>query len=87
YSPTGDQEVEQPYDGEIFCIETDGVASTVWRFAHNRSTWESEYYWTLPDANLSLDGRWFAFTSGWDNQVGTEGYGEPRSDVWIVHLD
>jgi hypothetical protein len=87
YSPTGDQEVKQPYDGEIFCIETDGVASTVWRFAHNRSTWESEYYWTLPDANLSLDGRWFAFTSGWDNQVETEGYGEPRTDVWVVHLE
>jgi hypothetical protein len=87
YSPSGNPEVTQPYDGEVFCIETDGVASTVWRFAHNREIWDPEYYWTLPYGNVSLDGRWLAFTSSWDEQVGTTKDGDPRTDVWIVKLD
>lgn len=86
YSPSGDQEVKQPYDGEIFCIETDGLASTVWRFAHNRAVWDPEYYWSLPLGNMSLDGRFFAFTSGWDLQLGTDKHGDPRTDVLILKL-
>jgi hypothetical protein len=87
YSPTGVAEVKQPYDGEIFCIETDGMASTIWRFAHNRAIWAPAYYWSLPSGNISLDGRFFSFTSGWDGQVGTTPAGDPRTDVWIVRLD
>lgn len=87
YSPTGNEEVKQPYDGEIFCIETDGVASTVWRFAHNRAIWDPEYYWSQPFGNISLDGRFFSFTSSWDGQVGTTPAGDPRADVWIVKLE
>jgi hypothetical protein len=88
YSPTGSMVVKQPYDGEVFCIETDLRASTVWRFAHNRAVWNPEYFWTQPLGNLSLDGRFFAFTSSWDSQVGvTKEYGDPRTDVWIVKLD
>jgi hypothetical protein len=89
YSPTGDPKVKQPYDGEIVCIETDGLASTVWRFAHNREIWDPEYYWTLPYGNLSLNGRFLAFTSSWDEQVGTTELGgdDPRTDVWVVKLD
>jgi len=79
-------DVRQPYDGEIFCIETDGLASTVWRFAHNRSQWDPEYYWTQPYGNISLDGHFFAFTSTWDGQVGNDPDGDPRTDVWIIHL-
>jgi hypothetical protein len=88
YSPGGDPVVKQPYDGEIFCIETDGLASTVWRFAHNRAIWDPEYYWSLPFGNMSLDGRWFAFTSSWDNQLGTtkQGGDAPRTDVFILKL-
>jgi len=78
--------VKQPYDNEIFCIETDGMGSTVWRFAHNRSTWDPEYYWTQPYGNMSLDGHFFSFSSTWDGQVGNDNDGYPRSDVWIVHL-
>ena len=70
YSPTGDMEVKQPYDGEIFCIETDGIRSTVWRFTHNRAVWDPEYFWTQPYANTSLDGGFFSFTSSWDQQLG-----------------
>lgn len=87
YSPTGNVDVKQPYDGEIFCIETDGLASTIWRFGHNRAIWDPEYYWSQPYGNISLDGRFFSFTSSWDGQVGTTPKGDPRTDVWIVRLD
>ncbi len=87
YSPVGNVEIKQPYDGEIICMETDGLASTVWRFAHNRAIWDPEYYWTEPLGNISLDGRFYIFTSGWDNQVGTTQVGDPRTDVWIIKLD
>ncbi len=88
YSPKGNPEVTQPYDGEVFCIETDGVASTIWRFAHNRAIWEGDnFYWTKPYGSISLDGRFFAFTSSWDEQVGTFWNDAPRTDVWIVELE
>jgi hypothetical protein len=86
YSPTGNPEVEQPYDDEVFCIETDGLASTVWRFAHHRGLWQSKYYWTLPFSNTSLDGGFLAFTSSWDDQLGNDPDGNPRTDVFIVQL-
>jgi hypothetical protein len=88
YNPNGGMKVVQPYDGEIFCIETDLLASTVWRFAHNRAVWNPIFPWTQPLGNLSLDGHFFAFTSSWDSQVGvTKEDGDPRTDVWIVKLD
>ena len=87
YSANGQTEVKQPYDGEIFCIETDLKASTIWRFAHNRAIWDPEYYWSEPFGNVSFDGRFYLFSSGWDGQVGTNKHGDPRSDVWIVKLD
>ena len=87
YSRAGSAVIKQPYDGEIFCIETDGLASTIWRFAHNRGIWDKEYYWMLPFGNISLDGRWFAYTSSWDEQLGNDPDGNPRTDIWIVHLD
>ena len=87
YSPTGNEEVKQPYDGEVFCIETDGLASTVWRFAHNRAVWNPKFFWSQPYGSISLDGRFFSFSSSWDLQVGTFWGSDPRSDVWIVRLD
>jgi hypothetical protein len=87
YSPDGHNEVKQPYDGEIFCIETDLDASTIWRFAHHRAVWDPEYYWSEPFGNVSLDGRFFMFSSSWDGQVGANKNGDPRTDVWIVKLD
>jgi len=79
--------VKQPYDGEIFCIETDLNASTIWRFAHHRDMWDHEYFWPEPFGNVSLDGQFFMFSSSWDEQVGMNKNGDPRSDVWIVKLD
>jgi hypothetical protein len=87
YNYEGDTAITQPFDGEIFCIETDGAASTVWRFAHNRAIWVNPIFNTQPLGNISMDGRFFLFTSGWDGQLGNQKDGTPRSDVWIVKLD
>jgi hypothetical protein len=87
YSQAGNPVVKQPYDEEVFCIETDGLEQTIWRFAHDRAVRDQEYYWVQPYGNISLDGRFFSFTSGWDSQVGTTPDGDPRTDVWIVHLE
>jgi hypothetical protein len=79
--------IKQPFAGEVFCIETDGLASTVWRFAHTRATWIAPFFHTQPLGDVSLDGRFFLFTSDWDAQLGTGTDGTPLSDVFIVKLD
>jgi len=86
YLDDADGSITQPFEGEIFCIETDGAASTVWRFAHNRATWYPKYFNTQPLGSISRDGHFFLFTSAWDEQLGTESNGTPRSDAWIVKL-
>ena len=86
YDEADKDDITVPYEGEIFCIETDGLASTVWRFAHNRAHWYPQYFNTQPLGNISRDGRFFMFTSGWDEQLGTAANGTPRTDVWIVKL-
>jgi hypothetical protein len=87
HSYDGDVTIDQPFAGEIFCIETDEIASTVWRFAHNRATDVRPYFQTQPLGSVSMDGRFFLFTSNWDAQLGNGTDGTPRSDVFIVQLD
>ena len=87
YSYDGDPAIDQPFAGEIFCVETDGLASTVWRFAHNRATYLPGYFHTQPLGNVSRDGRFLLFTSDWDAQLGIGSDGKPRSDVFIVKLE
>jgi hypothetical protein len=87
HSYDGDTAIDQPFAAEIFCIETDGLASTVWRFAHNRATYIPPFFNTQPLGNVSRDGRFFLFTSDWDAQLGTEADGTPLTDVFIVRLD
>ena len=87
YLDGADGTITQPFEGEIFCVETDGVASTVWRFAHNRATWYAGYFNTQPLGSISRDGSFFLFSSNWDDQLGNESDGTERSDVWIVKLD
>ena len=87
HSYDGDTTIDQPFAGEIFCIETNGLASTVWRFAHNRATYIPPFFNTQPLGNVSRDGHFFLFTSDWDAQLGTEADGRPLSDVFIVKLD
>jgi hypothetical protein len=86
YDVVDKDDITIPYEGEIFCVETDGIASTIWRFAHTRQHWYQGYFNTQPLGSLSRDGRFFLFTSSWDEQAGTESNGTPRSDAWIVKL-
>jgi len=79
-------QIDRTWDGEIICIETDGLSSTIWRFAHNRASAELEYFLTQPLGNVSQDGRFFMFTSDWDQQLGTLSNGSPRPDAWLVEL-
>ena len=86
YSYDGDTEILRAWDDEVVCLETDGLASTVWRFAHHRAYMQSGRFNTQPLGNVSADGRFFMFTSTWNSQLGTEKNGNPRSDVFIVKL-
>jgi hypothetical protein len=79
--------IETVWDGEIDCIETDGLAWTVWRMAHNRSAVNAGYFNTQPLGNISYDGHYFLFTSDWDNLLGIEADGNPRSDIFIVQME
>ena len=86
YSYDGDMSIDQAFAGEIFCIETDGLASTVWRFGHNRATYIPPIFNTQPLGSVSRDGHFFLFTSDWNGQLGTGVDGNPLSDVFIVKL-
>jgi hypothetical protein len=87
HSYDGDSSIDQPFAAEIFCVETDGLASTIWRFAHNRATYVYPFFQTQPLGSVSRDGRFFLFTSDWDSQLGTGTDGAPLSDAFIVKLD
>jgi len=87
YDYEGDPTIDQPFAGEIFCAETDGLADTIWRFAHNRAKWVAPYYQTQPLGSVSRDGHFYMFTSTWDGQLGNQANGTPLSDVFIVKLD
>ena len=45
------------------------------------------YFARQPIGTVSQDGRFYMVTSNWDDQVGTESSGMPRSDGWIVKLN
>lgn len=77
--------VTGPWENEIDCAETDGKGSKVWRFAHTYSTARSGF-WSTPRGNVSQDGRFFMFTSDWEDQLGKTPNGEYRTDVFIVEL-
>jgi hypothetical protein len=78
--------VTGPWQNEIDCAETDGKASTVWRFAHTYSTARNGF-WSEPKGNVSQDGRFFMFTSDWEDQLGKTPKGDKyRTDVFIVQL-
>jgi hypothetical protein len=79
--------IETVWDSEVDCIETDGLAWTVWRMCHNRSAVSSAYFNTQPLGNISYDGHYYLFTTDWDNLLGIEADGNPRSDVFIVHME
>lgn len=77
--------VDGPWENEIDCVETDGKASTVWRFAHTYSSGKNGF-WSTPRGNVSLDGRFYMFTSDWQGELGQGRDEKPRTDVFIVEL-
>jgi len=77
--------VTGPWENEIDCAETDGKGSKVWRFAHTYSSAKNGF-WSSPRGNVSQDGRFFEFTSDWENLLGTGPKGKNRMDVFIVEL-
>jgi hypothetical protein len=88
------------YGDEVLAVATDG-SKRIWRFAHHRSTihmptrnplTEKYNFWDTPRGNVSQDGRFFMFTSNWEETLGKD----PRSrgpvsrfreDVFLVKLD
>jgi hypothetical protein len=74
-----------PWENEVDCVETDGKASTIWRFGHTYSTGNS--FWSTPRGNVSQDGRFFLFTSDWEHELGSSP--DPshyRTDVFAIEL-
>ena len=85
-SPGAAPLVTGPWDNEIDCAATDGKASKVWRFAHTYSTARNGF-WSTPRGNVSQDGRFFMFTSDWEDQLGKLPNGQKyRTDVFVVEL-
>ena len=72
---------------EIVAVATDG-SGKVWRFAHNRSRVGHPNYnfWDTPRGNVSQDGRFFMFTSNWEDSLGKDKTRD-RDDVFIVKLE
>jgi hypothetical protein len=73
------------WENEILCVEADGKDSKVWRFAHTYSTAQNGF-WSSPRGNVSQDGRFYMFTSDWEDQLGRKGTSLYRTDVFIVEL-
>jgi len=79
-----------PWENEIVCVEPrahDANGARVWRFAHTYSTAKNGF-WSTPRGNVSQDGRFFMFTSDWQDQLGEKPFNkhEYRHDVFIVEL-
>ncbi len=87
YRQNADDPNWELWDDEIVAVQTDGAASTVWRFAHHRSVYKGNF-WDSPRGSVSQDGKWFVFTSNWDRTLGADpdNNGAPREDVFIVDL-
>ena len=85
-APGAPPQVLGPWENEILCVETDGKASKIWRFAHTYSTAQNGF-WSSPRGNVSQDGRFYMFTSDWEDQLGqVPGSALYRTDVFIVEL-
>lgn len=76
-----------PWQNEILCVQTDAKESKVWRFAHTYSTAKNGF-WSTPRGNVSQDGRFFVFTSDWEDQLDDKprNQRDHRTDVFIVEL-
>ncbi len=85
-TPGTPPKVVGPWENEIDCLEMDGKGSRIWRFAHTYSTAKNGF-WSTPRGNVSQDGRFFLFTSDWEDQLGKAPNGRQyRHDVFLVEL-
>lgn len=84
-TPAAPLNVTGPWENEIDCVSMDSKDSRVWRFAHTYSTAKNGF-WSSPRGNVSQDGRFFMFTSDWEDQLGKTPDGKYRTDVFIVEL-
>jgi hypothetical protein len=85
-TPGASPKVLGPWENEILCVETDLKNSKVWRFAHTYSTAQNGF-WSSPRGNVSQDGRFYMFTSDWEDGLGQmPGKSVSRTDVFIVEL-
>jgi hypothetical protein len=80
---------------EVLAVATDG-SKQVWRFAHHRSTVHGRgmegisgkyNFWDSPRGNVSQDGRFYLFTSNWEESVGKDSQDRYREDAFIVRLE
>ncbi|HUI42620.1 MAG TPA: hypothetical protein VL523_11685 [Terriglobia bacterium] len=83
-TPGAPLKVDRAWENEVDCVETDGKAQKVWRFAHTYSTGRS--FWATPRGNVSQDGRYYMFTSDWEEELGKDSDGHYRTDAFIVQL-
>jgi hypothetical protein len=84
-TPATPLDVNGPWENEIICLETDGKGSKIWRFAHSYSTAKNGF-WSQPRGNISPDGRFFLFTSDWQDGLGRAPDGKYRTDAFVVEL-
>jgi hypothetical protein len=69
-----------PGDNEILAAAGDGSGQW-WRLAHTYATGKNENFWSKPRGNVSLDGRFFLFTSDWEITLGGK-FPNQRTDVF-----
>lgn len=98
YHPLEAGDPQCAYGDEIVALASDG-SGRIWRFAHHRSTVhkrsatraESEAnsynFWDCPRGNVSPDGRFYLFTSNWEESVGRDPRGRVRDDAFVVKLE
>jgi len=83
------------WDDELIAVATDG-SNKVWRFAHMHAV-QTGYYYTIPFAHVSPDGRYALINSNWGGTLGTASdvqatyNGTPsdqkRVDVFLIELN
>jgi hypothetical protein len=83
------------WDDELIAVATDG-SNKVWRFAHMHAA-QTGYYFTVPFAHVSPDGRYALINSNWGGTLGTASEvqgtynGTPadqkRVDVFLIELN
>jgi hypothetical protein len=98
YHPLEMDDPKCAWGDEVVAVATDG-SGQVWRFAHHRSIAHARgdaaagneglgyNFWDCPRGNVSQDGRFFMFTSNWEETVGKDERGRFRQDVFIVKLE